>query len=530
LSVSEAPLEAVDGGRMKLTGACRTKTAMRLFEVAVTCFALNLTGCAHGVLVADRSGGQGSNQISGQAAGGANGRSMSKNEELDIIKEAPGPTNDLSDTGADLNAIPLEVNRMVLQWIDYFQGRGRPHMERYLSRLPRYAPAMKEILRKEGLPEDLIYIALIESGFSATAHSSASAVGYWQFIKGTGKRYNLMIDNFVDERRDFIRSTQAAADYFKGLYNLFGAWYLAIASYNVGENRVKNVVMKYHTRDFWKLARENKLPDETVNYVPKFLAARLIAREPEKYGFTDIEPMPPLAFSEVEFETAIDIRKLAQGMGLDYDDLRDLNPSYKRGVAFTKNGRLVLRVPKGAETQAVAAAAAAVALDRKRYVAEEDYTYYRVRRGDTLASIASKFGTTQHEIRSLNHLRSRLVLAAGRRIRVPAENLAGLARQQIREEKAMKSASADSNEKKKTGREKVSHMLRETSRSPSSLRTHGLVKARSKGRHQIHVVRKGETLAEIARKHQVSLKKLTKENRLSRNSKVQTGARIVIPD
>jgi membrane-bound lytic murein transglycosylase D len=189
-------------------------------------------------------------------------------------------------------------------------------MERYLSRSTRYAPIMKEILRKEGLPEDLIYIALIESGFSSTAHSTASAVGYWQFIRGTGKQYRLRIDSFVDERRDFERSTVAAADYFKGLYNLFGAWYLAIASYNVGENRVKGLVMRNKTRDFWKLARERRLPQETVDYVPKFLAARLIGKEPAKYGFTDVEYMPPLEFSTVSFASPIDIRRLATEMGL----------------------------------------------------------------------------------------------------------------------------------------------------------------------------------------------------------------------
>jgi len=129
-----------------------------------------------------------------------------------------GTSSDLADSGADLLGIPLEVNRLVLKWIDYFQGPGRHHMERYLSRSTRYAPIMKEILRKEGLPEDLIYIALIESGFSSTAHSSANAVGYWQFIRGTGKQYRLRIDSFVDERRDFELSTVAAADYFKGLY------------------------------------------------------------------------------------------------------------------------------------------------------------------------------------------------------------------------------------------------------------------------------------------------------------------------
>jgi membrane-bound lytic murein transglycosylase D len=230
----------------------------------------------------------------------------------DSAVAAEGPTGaDLNDTGADLKAVPLAVNRQVLKWIDYFQGQGRPHMERYLSRSTRYMPVMKKILKENGLPEDLIYIALIESGFSGTAHSSAAAVGYWQFIKGTGKHYGLKIDTYMDERRDFVRSTQAACGYFKGLYDIFHSWYLAIASYNVGEGRVKSVVQKYRTRDFWQLARENKLPEETSNYVPKFIAARLIAKEPAKYGFTDIEYMPPLEYSEVDLATSVDFRKLS---------------------------------------------------------------------------------------------------------------------------------------------------------------------------------------------------------------------------
>ncbi|HVK60718.1 MAG TPA: lytic transglycosylase domain-containing protein, partial [Bdellovibrionales bacterium] len=232
---------------------------MILRIIAYTALALSLGACA-----------------TLKTSGGRPGQS----NDPEMAKTPATPSTDLSDSGSDLEAIPLEVNKNVLQWIDYFQGRGRPHMERYLQRSTRYMPIMKKILRDNGLPEDLIYIALIESGFSSTAHSSASAVGYWQFIRGTGKHYNLKIDGYVDERRDFVKSTQAAAEYFKGLYSLFGAWYLAIASYNVGENRVKSLVMKNHTRDFWKLARENRLPDETTNYVPKFLAARLIAKDP----------------------------------------------------------------------------------------------------------------------------------------------------------------------------------------------------------------------------------------------------------
>lgn len=421
----------------------------------------------------------------------------------DVGADQP-PQSDLNDSGSDLSAIPIEVNRLVLKWIDYFQGRGRPHMERYLSRSTRYMPVMKEILRKEGLPEDLIYIALIESGFSSTAHSSASAVGYWQFIRGTGRRYGLRIDSFVDERRDFIHSTVAAASYFKGLYNLFGAWYLAIASYNVGENRVKNLVMKYHTRDFWKLARENKLPAETSNYVPKFLAARLIAKEPEKYGFTDIEYMPPLEFSEIELNHSVDIRKLAQSMNLEYDDLRDLNPSYKRGVAFDRSGKLTLRVPKGVESLAMEMAPQAVAQARRMYVADEDYTYYRVRRGDTISGLARKFGTSQNTILKLNNMSRRTNLIAGRRIRVPAERIEGGARREARN----------------TASYVKGGLNRHATRNS---------KAFSRGEGRVHIVRRGDTLIEIAKRYRVSLGELTRHNQIERSAIIPIGARISIP-
>jgi membrane-bound lytic murein transglycosylase D len=452
---------------------------------------------------------------------------------------APGSApNDLSDNGADLIGIPLEVNRLVLKWIDYFQGPGRPHMERYLSRSTRYAPAMKEILRKEGLPEDLIYIALIESGFSSTAHSSASAVGYWQFIKGTAKQYHMRVDSFVDERRDFERSTVAAADYFKGLYNLFGAWYLAIASYNVGENRVKSLVMRHKTRDFWQLARENKLPQETVNYVPKFLAARLIAKEPEKYGFTDIDYMPALEFSTVTFDTPMDIRRLATEMGLEYDDLRDLNPMFKRGVAPMPKGssKLTLRVPKGQESKALAAATAAAANTKMRYVAEDDYSYYRVRRGDTVSSIARKFNISQTKILQLNRLSVRSILSVGRRLRVPSEDVATLGPSKSSQiETRMKRdrdrdrlpSSESADKKSQSPSSKVAMRARQVSKSGRATVKSRVVVSASR---PIHVVRRGENLALIARKYKVSVRELASTNRLKRKSTLFVGKRLEIPN
>ncbi|HRK06747.1 MAG TPA: LysM peptidoglycan-binding domain-containing protein [Pseudobdellovibrionaceae bacterium] len=455
--------------------------------------------------------------------------------------------NDLSDSGADMLGIPIEVNRLVLKWIDYFQGSGRPHMERYLSRSTRYAPIMKEILRKEGLPEDLIYIALIESGFSSTAHSSANAVGYWQFIRGTGLRYRLRIDNFVDDRRDFVKATYAAADYFKGLYNLFGAWYLAIASYNVGENRVKNLVMKNKTRDFWLLARENRLPQETINYVPKFLAARLIAKEPEKYGFTDIDYQPPLDFAEVEFGSAMDLRKLAAEMGLEYDDLRDLNPAYKRGIAPLSDrgadqGKLVLRVPRGTEAKAMAAAERSRASLTARYVAEDDYSYYRVRSGDTVSGIARKFNTTVREILRLNRMSLNTTLSVGRRLRVPAENVATLgpkrssrnnrSTEQREPAQQVETRAAKSGAQVKVG-SRVGRKVAQTPSRPATVKV--ATKTRSskpavvKSAPKVHVVRRGENLTQIARRYNVSLGALVEANDVKKSRPLYVGRKLSIP-
>ena len=417
-----------------------------------------------------------------------------------LTTEGPSTKHDLSDAGDDLEAIPLEVNRLVLQWIDYFQGRGREHMERYLSRSTKYLPLMKDILRKQGLPEDLVYIALIESGFSSQAKSTASAVGFWQFIKPTGKRYGLEINSYVDERRDFVRSTTAAADFLKGLYNLFGSWYLAIASYNVGENRVKNVVMKYHTRDFWALARDGKLPSETINYVPKFLAARLIAKAPEKYGFGEVEYQPALSYAEVDVNRSVDMRRFADGLGIDADELRDLNPSFKRGVAIDHGGRLRLRVPVAVKDKVAAAAAGAAATSPRSYAStspDDDSAIYRVRRGDTLALIARKFGTSPKSLRRLNHGRVRLV--AGAKLKVPGDSVGGLALQEL-------------TPVKKKAR---------TDRYPAQQQDLG---------QRIHIVRRGDTLMQIAHHYRVSLTDLAKRNALRRRAKIAAGTRLEIPE
>ncbi len=518
-----------DSTRLNSIGVT-SKSPLAVAVIAVVSF--SLSACALRP-VRTESGGVAGAAVSSVASGSGGVVATATTSESDA-----GTSSDLADSGADLLGIPLEVNRLVLKWIDYFQGPGRHHMERYLSRSTRYAPIMKEILRKEGLPEDLIYIALIESGFSSTAHSSANAVGYWQFIRGTGKQYRLRIDSFVDERRDFELSTIAAADYFKGLYNLFGAWYLAIASYNVGENRVKGLVMRNKTRDFWKLARENRLPQETVNYVPKFLAARLIAKEPAKYGFTDVEYMPPLSFDTVSFDGPIDIRRLAGEMGLDYDDLRDLNPAYKRGVApMPKSGtKLVLRVPKGLQDKALASASAAKANLATRYVAEDDYSYYRVRRGDTIGSIARKFNVSQSQILRLNRMSAKSILSVGKRLRVPSENVAtlgpGKSSQLERSSGRDRQPSNTASEKQKPQSTKVAARDRAVSRATERVTQRGIQAAKKRNAQasrQVHVVKRGENLALIARRYGVSVRELATHNRIKKQSTLFVGKRLEIP-
>ena len=322
----------------------------------------------------------------------------------------------------ELDAIPPEMQSKVELWISYFQGKGRPHMERYLARSTRYIKLMKLIMRQNGLPEDLVYIALIESGFSSHATSRAAAVGYWQFIKGTGRRYGLEINSFVDERRDPVLSTQAAAEYFKELYSAFGSWYLSMASYNVGENRVKREVIQTYTRDFWELARKRKLPKETANYVPKFIAARMIGNNPEKYGFSDIEYEKPQEFEVISVNKAISLRHMAEKMHLDYEEFKQLNPKYRGEIAPLKGNHVELRVPLGQSQLAMSAAQESV-VDRVQFIADAGETdTYRVRPGDSLFTIARKYRTTVVWLRDVNELKSGKKLRVGMRIQVPDRN------------------------------------------------------------------------------------------------------------
>jgi membrane-bound lytic murein transglycosylase D len=265
----------------------------------------------------------------------------------------------LEDSGILLGApvdaasrLPIMINQPVKAYLRHFSGSNKKNFAVYLSRSGKYLPMMQRILQEYGLPPDLVYLALVESGFSPWARSPADAVGPWQFIEGTARRYGLKVDGAVDERRDPEKSTRAAARYLKDLYQQFGCWYLAAAGYNAGEKRVEGVVKRHQTRDFWVMADQKLLPHETRNYVPQLIAAALIARNPEKYGFAGVRYQRPMSYAQVRVPTGLNLRNAAAVLDLPYRELIELNPELNTEVTPGGPQGYLLKVPPQKKSQA----------------------------------------------------------------------------------------------------------------------------------------------------------------------------------
>lgn len=248
--------------------------------------------------------------------------------------------------------IPIAYNDRVKRWLSYFQTSGRSSFKRYLERAARYMPFILSELEAAGLPQDLAYVAMIESGFQPDAKSHAKAVGLWQFMARTGQRYGLRVSWWLDERRDVEKSTRAAIAYMSELHKMFGSWYLVAASYNMGESGVVRMMKRHGTNDFWKLADAGALPEETTNYVPKILAATLISKAPALYGFRDLNPMAPLSFDYFLAPSGTDLGHLAAHLGVSEKHMEELNPEIIQGFVPSEARAHRIRVPRGATVAA----------------------------------------------------------------------------------------------------------------------------------------------------------------------------------
>ncbi|OGL63587.1 MAG: hypothetical protein A3J27_13085 [Candidatus Tectomicrobia bacterium RIFCSPLOWO2_12_FULL_69_37] len=310
--------------------------------------------------------------------------------------------------------VPVVRNGTVERWIDYFTGPGRDRFGEWLRRSARFLPAFRKILKEEGLPEDLAYVPLIESGYSLRARSRAGAVGPWQFMEGTARRVGLRVDSYLDERREPLKATRAAAQYLAQLYQEFGDWHLALAAYNAGENRIRSAIRASGRKTYWELARTRHLPVETKNYVGKYLAGMMIAKNPEVFSFAGLEYESMLRFEAANLPRPVSLKTVSKLTGVSIDEIADLNPELRMGVS-PPGGGFALKLPAGK------AALFLQKLARAPRDVPPSPGQYRIRAGDTLSAIAQRFNVPLPRVLELNlHLDPRR-LPVGALVRLPSE-------------------------------------------------------------------------------------------------------------
>ena len=452
---------------------------------------------------------------------------------------------EIKETHSDL---PLMMTDQVAGYINYFSTRGRGTLEHGLERSGRYRPLIEKILKEEGVPQDLVFLAQAESGFHPYAVSRAGARGIWQFMGSRARGYGLHRDTWVDDRQDPEKSTRAAARHLKDLYNQFGDWYLAMAAYNSGPGTIQSAVKRTGYADFWELYRRNVLPKETRNYVPIILAETIMAKNPAQYGL-DVVPDPPLAYENLKIDYPVDLRLVAECADVPLSELQDLNPSLLRTV--TPKGHFELHLPVGT-TDKYQSAIASVPVDMRVW-----WRYHTVTSGETMMSVARSFHTTAHAIAQANQLEINTPVEAGAKLVIPiapgrhsvgeaiyarrltvyhirkhdtlqsvAENL-GIAPVTIRRWNRMRSDSL-------AGRRvlyvhlpvspgAVPEQVRSTSKSKHA--SH-LVEA-SSARKVRHTVRQGETLYSIATNYNTSVEAIKQTN--AHVATLRPGMVLVIP-
>jgi membrane-bound lytic murein transglycosylase D len=355
-------------------------------------------------------------------------------DDVEITKETGSVAIDDELPGSESDEIPYARNflknkktKRMQFWVDYFTKKNRDRFQRFINNGEEYRHHIEKVFQQYGLPKELYFVGLIESGYYLGAKSHASAVGPWQFIRATGRRYGMKVNHEIDERQDLFKSTHAAAQYFRDLHKIFSSWELALAAYNAGENGMIRRIIKHGTRDFYKLSQNKHIPSETINYVPKVLAAMHILKNAKEYGF-NIPTKQQRLFDLTELTPVkknVPLKVIAQRLQVDPRLLKKLNPELKRGkTPFNFAGTYMLRVPKAQyahnlidlKNVEIAATNTNPKIGRpesrkelNRRTASMNYTgskFHKVKKGETLLSISRKYKISAKEIASYNDLNS----------------------------------------------------------------------------------------------------------------------------
>ena len=387
-------------------------------------------------------------------------------------------------TGYELSGydFPVVLNKQVNYYLELFQGKQRNDFARWLARSSRYVPAIEKELIKAGLPRDLAFLAMIESGYNPSAVSCAGAGGLWQFMPATGRQYNLTINSWVDERREPEKATQAAIRYLSRLYRQFNDWHLAVAAYNTGEGKIEQAIKAENTSDFWELAASEGIYLETKRYVPKLIAAIIIARNPAAYGFDNIEFQPAHRYEVVHVPGSTDLAAVASTANTSVKHLRTLNNELLKNHTPPLDKKYALRVPLGCKDLVAAN------IDKLRLQPAKStkaYATHVVKKGETLTAISKRYQISMTDLLKSNKLRASQ-LKAGQRLQIPV--------------------AAD----------RV--LIAKATKQPDTL-----IANKQAQINQTYRIQKGDTLDKIARKHGVSVAQIKKWNAIKDNRSLLVG-------
>ncbi len=375
---------------------------------------------------------------------------------------------------------PITINNQVQVYLDLFQNQQRKSFAIWLSRSGKYLPLMQKELKEAGLPEDLAYLAMIESGFNQKAYSKSDASGLWQFIPGTGSQYNLKTNKYLDERRDAEKSTKAAVSFLSNLYDEFGDWHLAVAAYNAGPGKISKGIERYNTKDFWSLAQYDYLAMETKRYVPKLIASIIIAKNPERYGFTDIQSESPYTYETLEVGPGLTLDAVALISNCDRKTIDLLNQELSTDKTPLNQSYYHIKIPVGSQK------IASKNLPRLHRIATTDYKSHTIAKGESLSLVCNRYDVNKTTLLKVNNLRDQK-LVPGQRLRIPYQTIRY-------------------------------HLLPEGNNQAIAAATQdNLIR---------HRIQKGESISQISRKYKVPAELIISWNDLPRNPKLQSGQQL----